>query len=159
MFDICKLRRGSEPIDGYLSSSSKDASSFAKSFSEYRLNTDVIEKLKKYAGEIVLFAFSAEWCPDCQKNIPVLGLISKVTGLEARVFGNLIRDPKKPKGFWKIPPSPAEVEEFQVRRIPTIVVIDKRGMKIGEIIENPPKGRTLEEALLDILETETKIEL
>jgi thiol-disulfide isomerase/thioredoxin len=151
MYDLCKLRRGSEPVDGYLSSSSKEAPSFAKRFSEYRLDPDVTEKLKKYSGEVVVFAFSAEWCPDCQKNIPVLGLISETTGLEVRIFGHLMRDPKKPKGFWKIPPSPAEVEEFQVRKIPTIIVIDRRGTKVGEIIENPQEGRTLEEALLDML--------
>lgn len=62
-----------------------------------------------------------------------------------------MRDPTKPKGYWRIPPSPLEVEEFTVRKISTIVVIDEKGEKTEEIIENLPEGKTLEEALLDII--------
>jgi len=62
-----------------------------------------------------------------------------------------MRDPMKPKGYWKIPPSPPEVEDFTVRKIPTIVVIDEKDEKTEEIIENSPEGKTLEEALLDII--------
>lgn len=148
-----KLRNDSEPIDRYLSSSSEKAPAFMKHAAEYELDAEVTEKLRKYADAAVVFAFSAEWCPDCHRNIPVLGLVSEATGLEVRVFGHLVRDLKKPKGYWKIPPSPAEVEEFNVRKIPTIVVLDKKGNTVGEIVENPPKGKTLEEALLDIIET------
>ena len=59
---------------------------------------------------------------------------------------------KKPKGYWRIPPSAPEVEEFQVRLIPTIVILSKEGKIIGKIIVDPPKNKTLEEALLEILE-------
>ena len=153
MNDLEKLRNDSEPIDRYLSSSSEKAPAFMKHAAEYELDAEVTEKLSKYVDTAVVFAFSAEWCPDCHRNIPVLGLVSKATGLEVRVFGHLMRDPKKPKGYWKIPPSPAEVEEFNIRKIPTIFVLDKKGNTVGVIIENPPKGKTLEEALLDIIET------
>ncbi|MGD2142100.1 MAG: thioredoxin family protein [Candidatus Bathyarchaeota archaeon] len=154
MFDLDKLKGSSQPVDEYLSSSSQEEPSFAVCSMEYRLDLDVAERLKRYAREVVIFAFSAEWCPDCQKIIPVLGLISEATGIEVRIFGHLMRDPMKPRGFWKIPPSPIEVEEFQVRKIPTIIVIDSsRGIKVGEIIEKPPEGKTLEETLLYILET------
>lgn len=98
-----------------------------------------------------MYAFSAEWCPDCHKYIPVLSLIAKATGLEVDVFGHLMRDPKKPKGFWKIPPSPPEVEVFAIKKIPTILVFNNQGYKMGEIIENPSEGETLEKALLDII--------
>jgi len=78
-------------------------------------------------------------------------LISEATGLEVRVFGHLMRDPKRSRGYWSIPPSPEEVEEFSVRRIPTIFVLDREGRVMGEIVESPPAGKSLEAALLDIL--------
>ena len=36
-------------------------------------------------------------------------------------------------------------------KIPLIVVLDKAGEKVGEVVENPPPGKTLEQALLDII--------
>jgi len=152
MYDLEKLRKNSEPVAKYLASSSEKTDAFSINAKKYELDEDVSKKLMKYAKNMIVFAFSAEWCPDCHRHIPVLGLIVEKTGLEVNVFGHLMRDPKRPKGYWSIPPSPAEVEEFNVRKIPTIVVLDKEGNKIGEIIENPPEGKSLEKAILDILE-------
>ena len=83
--------------------------------------------------------------------MPVLSLISDATGLEVNVFGYLMRDTKNSQERWKIPPSPVEVKDFDVEKIPLIVVLNRDGVKIGEIVENPPEGQTLEEALFDVL--------
>lgn len=151
MYNIERLRKNSEPVNHYISQSCRETSAFKEKMREYELDLEVIERLGEYVRNMVVFAFSAEWCPDCHRNIPVLGLIAEATGLEVNIFGHLLRDPKKPKGYWRIPPSPIEVEEFKVRKIPTIIILDKKGNKIGEIIENPPKGKSLERALLDII--------
>jgi len=95
--------------------------------------------------------FSAEWCPDCFRNVPVLGLVSEETGLEVRVFGHLMRNIKDPDEKWAIPPSPPEVKTYQVIKIPLITVLNQDGEKLGEIVENPSEGVTLEDAILDIL--------
>jgi len=150
--DLVSLRKSSEPVAEYLAASSREAAAFSTNAEKYELDRDITERLKDYVEGVVVFTFSAEWCPDCHRHIPVLGLIAEATGLEVKVFGHLMRDPKRPKGYWAIPPSPAEVEEFNVRKIPTIVILDTEGNKIGEIIENPPEGKSLEEALLGILE-------
>ena len=63
-----------------------------------------------------------------------------------------MRDSKSNAKKWAVPPSPVEVEEFKVVKIPYIVVLDMRGVKRGEIVENPRPGLTLEEELLGILE-------
>ncbi len=68
-----------------------------------------------------------------------------------RVFGHLMRNVTDPDEKWAIPPSPPEVKAFNVIKIPLITVLNKEGEKLGEIIENPPEGQTLERALLDIL--------
>ncbi len=68
-----------------------------------------------------------------------------------------MRDAKNPRPStadekWKFPPSPPELKEFNVFNIPYIAVLNSRGDEVGAVIENPPKGKTLEETLLDILE-------
>jgi thiol-disulfide isomerase/thioredoxin len=99
----------------------------------------------------VVVVFSAEWCKDCRRNVPVLGLVAEATGLEVRVFGHLMREVKDSDERWSIPPSSPEVKEFNVIKIPLISVLDGNGEEIGEVVENPPEGQSLEEALLDIL--------
>ncbi|MFC1804045.1 hypothetical protein ACFL0D_08815 [Thermoproteota archaeon] len=64
-----------------------------------------------------------------------------------------MRDAKNSSKRWRIPPSPEEVEIFDLERIPSIYILDKEGKKVGEIIENPPAYKTLEVAVLDILES------
>jgi thiol-disulfide isomerase/thioredoxin len=153
MYDLEKLVKNSEKVSTYISISSKDTSAFKENYEKYVLNDESLLGLKNHKEDVLIFAFSAEWCPDCQKHIPTLGLIAVSTGIEVKIFGHLMRDPETPKRYWRIPPSPPEVEEFNVRKIPTIVILDKKGKKIGCIVENPPEGKTLEKAILDIIES------
>jgi hypothetical protein len=62
-----------------------------------------------------------------------------------------MRDAKSNTRKWAVPPSPPEVEEFNVPKIPLIVVLKKDGEKVGEIVENPSPGKTVEQALFDIM--------
>jgi hypothetical protein len=62
-----------------------------------------------------------------------------------------MRDAKSNTKKWAVPPSPPEVDEFNVAKIPYMIVLKKDGEKAGEIVENPPQGVTLEKALLDII--------
>jgi thiol-disulfide isomerase/thioredoxin len=145
------IRSNSESVADYLKSSEEKTPKFTERKTTYKLDKDTIEKIKAYTDSAVVVVFSAEWCPDCYRNVPVLGLISEGTGLEVRVFGHLMRNVTDPDEKWAIPPSPPEVKAFNVIKIPLITVLNKEGEKLGEIIENPPEGQTLERALLDIL--------
>jgi len=116
----------------------------------YTPNQKAVNMLKKVADKYMLVAFSAEWCKDCAVNIPVLASISEATGLEVRIFGGLKKEPLSHTRKWRIPPSPQEVETFQVDKIPLIIVFDKEGKDIGKIIENPQEKPTLEEELVKI---------
>ncbi len=149
--DIAKIRKGSEAVHDYVSAPSKAKDAFDKRRVEYKLDAAVVKELKKKAKDYMIVAFSAEWCPDCMRNVPVLNLLAEATGLDVRVFGHMIRDAKSNTRKWAIPPSPPEVEEFNVVKIPLIVILNKAGEKIGEVVENPPTGKTLEQALLDIM--------
>jgi hypothetical protein len=152
MHNIEKLRVNSEPIAEYLSAPSTATEAFNQRIEEYSLDSYIIEKLKIYAGTVFIFSFSAEWCKDCKKNVPVLKLIQDATGIEVRVLGHIMKDAKNPNEIWRIPPSPPEVKDFNVTSIPHIVVLDAEGNELGAVIENPPLEKTLEAALLEILE-------
>jgi thiol-disulfide isomerase/thioredoxin len=150
-YNVAKLRKGSEEVHDYVSAPSKAKEAFDKRRTEYKLDVTVVNDLKKKAKDYLILVFSAEWCPDCVRNVPVLGLLTEATGLEVRVFGHIMRDAGSNTRKWAVPPSPPEVDEFDVPKIPLIVVLKKSGEKAGEIIENPPPGKTVEQALLDIM--------
>jgi thiol-disulfide isomerase/thioredoxin len=150
-YDVAKLRKDSESVHDYVSEASKVKDAFATRRAEYNLDAGVVKDLKKRAKEYIVIVFSAEWCPDCMRNVPVLDLIADAAELEVRVFGHIMRDAKSNTRKWAVPPSPPEVYEFNVPKIPLIAVIRKDGDMIGEIVENPPPGVTVEKALLDIM--------
>jgi len=152
MYDVAKLRSGSEPVLQYLEGSKAKTDRFMERFYGYTLDHEAAAGIERHITEAVVFVFSAEWCPDCYRNVPVLALIHDATGLEVRVFGHIMRDPKSTTRRWAVPPSPPEVEEFNVAKIPYIVVLSREGEKLGDITENPPPGVTLERAILAILE-------
>ena len=151
MNDVTKLRSRSEPVMKYLEDARAKTDRFNERFYGYKLDHEATEKIRKHAKKAVVFVFSAEWCPDCYRNVPVLALISEATGLEVRVFGHIMKDPKSNTRKWAVPPSPPEVEEFKVAKIPYVMVLNMKGEKLGEIVENPKPGLTLEEELLGIL--------
>jgi thiol-disulfide isomerase/thioredoxin len=122
-----------------------------ENYNSYMLDLKVTEKLNKFVKEVVIFVFSAEWCSDCIRNVPILAHLNNKIGLEVRVFGRIMKDAKSNKQRWRIPPSPDELTEFNVTKIPFIVILNKKGKMLGKIVENPPKGKSLEETVLEIL--------
>ena len=149
--DIAKLRKGSESVHDYVSTPSKAKDAFDKRRAEYKLDAAAVKELKKKAKDYFVAVFSAEWCPDCMRNVPVLDMIAEATGLEVRAFGHIMRDAKSNTRKWAVPPSPPEVDEFSVPKIPLIVVLRRDGEEVGVIVENPPPGKTVEQALLDLM--------
>lgn len=149
--DVDRLIKRSISVQKYIQEPGTGYEAFNKKRKEYKVNEEVIEKLKKSADKILVFVFSAEWCPDCYRNVPILDIISEKTGLEVRVFGHIKRSVAGSSKKWAVPPSPEEVDEFNVQKIPYIIILNKQGEKMGDIIENPPSGKTLEETVLDII--------
>jgi len=84
-------------------------------------------------------------------NIPILALIAEELDFEIRVYGDLMTDPLNPNRRWRIPPSPPEVEEYNIEKSPTIILFDRKGNEVGRITENPEIMPTLEEELLEII--------
>jgi len=153
MYNIEKLNKHSEDVKEYIESSKEKAPQFMERYDSYKIDPEIATKIKCHSQKYTIYAFSAEWCPDCYRHIPVLAHIQEETGLKTRILGHLMRDAKSSTKRWRIPPSPEEVEEFDLVKIPSMYILDKTGNKVGEIIEHPPTGMTLEAAVLKILES------
>lgn len=147
-YDLDELMAGSKPVADYMKSAGEE---FIEHYERYESDGGAVMELERYVDGITVVAFSAEWCKDCKREIPVLAHLSEEIGLKVRVFGDLMRDAKSATRKWSIPPSPKEVEDFKVNRIPLIVVLDREGRRLGAVEEKPAEGKTLERALLDIL--------
>jgi len=152
--DLQEIRKKTLPISEYIE---KLEHPFQEKFLDrkktYQLDREPLNHLRQTTGKYVIVAFSAAWCKDCAANIPVLALISEATDLEARVFGGIKKDPLSLIRKWRIPPSPLEVETFQIDKLPTIIVFDRKGNEVGRIIENPRQSFTLEQELFEIIKS------
>ena len=67
-------------------------------------------------------------------------------------FKGIKSAPLDPDTRWRVPPSPPEVNDFDLRKIPTFYILDSSGKQVGEMIENPEVKPTVEEELVYILD-------
>ncbi|MGB9676962.1 MAG: thioredoxin family protein [Candidatus Bathyarchaeales archaeon] len=154
--DLAEIRKKTVTASDYIERLEGDSrEKFLKRKENYQPKQEAVNRLKQFAKEYFVVAFSAEWCKDCAASIPVLAVISETTGLEIRVFGGLKKDPLSKTRKWRVPPSPPEVETFDVDKIPLIIIFDAEGNEVERIVENP-KEPTLEEELLKIILSEKK---
>jgi thiol-disulfide isomerase/thioredoxin len=149
MVDLESVRTRTQSVNEYVSGlDDKWRDSQLNEYRHYNLDEDVINGLRDYTDKIMVVSIGASWCKDCRKAIPVLMKLEEEIGLEVRVFGSVKTDPLNPNRQWKTPPSPPEVEEWNVTAIPWIVIFDKQGNRINTIIEKPKYKTTLEAELL-----------
>jgi len=146
--NLSEIRKKTVPAEQYVKELDQPFRDFFLATSRtYQLQPEATDQLKRLVDGFVVVAFSAGWCKDCARYIPVLALISEATGLEVRVFGGIKRDPLSRTCKWRIPPSPPEVRTFGIDRLPIIIVFDTNGREIGRIIETPRQWPTLEQEL------------
>jgi len=83
-YDLEKVRARSEHIKSYVATPSRASEPFAKRKAEYKLDEAAVKELKKHAKHVVVVTFSAEWCPDCHRNVPVLERTASASGQSPR---------------------------------------------------------------------------
>jgi len=151
--DLDDIRARTKTAGEYIDSiKGKDGEAMNQKYREYTLKAKAVERLRPLVKDVVVVVFSAAWCKDCKNALPVLRHLEEKIGLEVRVFGSIKTAPLDPDHRWKIPPSPPEMEEWDVTHIPWIVLFDRKGNEIATIIEKPTIKDTLEEEILNHLE-------
>ena len=137
-------------------------SKVTNNFDSYEPELEILDKIEKLLKdkkeELKIAVLGAEWCPDCNRNVPRLIKIVKslkTNAIEFRIlYGikkNALHKPGKIK--WHKTRSPLEATDpkFDLQKLPTFYFFNKNNKLIGIIEENPKK--TIEEDLLEILES------
>jgi thiol-disulfide isomerase/thioredoxin len=118
---------------------------------------EIENTLKSKNEQLKIVALGADWCPDCNKNLPRMIKLAKqlkTSYIELRIlYGIMVNALHKPgEPIWHKTRSPPEAvnPKFELEAIPTFYFFDKNGKYLGQIKENPKK--TIEEDTLDIIQ-------
>ena len=125
---------------------------FERQREDYSINPEALEKLKKYLDEFSIVVLFADWCGDARRAVPVLAIIEELTGKKIPARGGMTKPPYGSDKFWAVPPSPKEVDIFEVTSSPTIIIFNKDGDEIGRIKTRQKMTPTIEEEIVKIIE-------
>jgi thiol-disulfide isomerase/thioredoxin len=125
---------------------------YQKTRESYQLDEDAAQKLREYADSYTFVVLFADWCGDARKAIPVLSLLEEEIGIEFRALGGMEKPRKPSNKHWAVPPSPEEVDTFDITSSPTIIIFDEAGEEVGRIKTKPRMTPTIEEEILAIIE-------
>jgi len=125
---------------------------FARNRDDYQLNSEAVEKLKSYGDEYTFVIIFADWCGDARRAVPVMALLEEELQKKIPSLGGMTKPPYGSNKFWAIPPSPEEVDTFEITSSPTILIFDSSGEEIGRIKTRPKMMPTLEEEIVKIIE-------
>lgn len=152
--DLKSLKENGITYKEYIDSlSGKSGEEFKQNYIDYNPKMDVVNKLAEKSKGYTFVVFSAVWCKDCKINCGAfLKIVEMKPEIEAIFFKEIKSAPLDPNVRWRVPPSPPEVDDFDLRKIPTFYILNREGKVVGEMIENPEHKETLEEELVYILE-------
>lgn len=128
----------------------------------YEPNEDVIKKIKEILKnkneKLKIVSLGADWCPDCNRNVPRMIKIIEFmesNDVDLKILYGIMVDAlhKKNEAIWHKKRSPPEAidPKFNLKKIPTFYFFKADDELIGTIVENPKWESTLEEDLLEIL--------
>jgi len=134
----------------------------AFNYKTYEPKEEILQKIAQLLisrnQKIRIVVLGAEWCPDCNKNIPrMIKIINNLKNVEIDLkilYGIMVNALHKPdEPLWHKTRSPPEAvnPKFDLKAIPTFYFFDSSGKLLDVIIENPKPQSTLEEEFLAIL--------
>ena len=152
MIDFNDIKKRTTNVRGYIDAlSEKDKDIVMEAYQGYHLNEAALRELQDIVKGLRVVIFSAAWCGDCKRAMPVMLHIEEKTDLEIMVFGDIKTDPLNKAAKWRVPPSPPEINEWGATAIPWFVFFDAKGNKVGTLIEKPTVKDTLEEEIVYVL--------
>jgi len=118
----------------------------------YKLNEEAVKKLREVIADYEIVAVFADWCGDARKVVPVLSLLEEELDIRIRALGGMTKPPYGSDKHWAVPPSPKEVDIFEITSSPTILIFDKEGNEIGRIRTRAKMTPTIEQEIVKIIE-------
>jgi len=125
---------------------------FLRQRNEYKLNPEAIEKLGAFSEDYRIVIVFADWCGDARRAVPVMSLIEVETGQKISALGGMKKPPYGSDKFWAVPPSPVEVDIFEITSSPTILIFDQQGEEVGRIKTRAKMTPTIEQEIVKIIE-------
>ncbi|MFW9923361.1 MAG: thioredoxin family protein [Candidatus Thorarchaeota archaeon] len=152
--DINILRKNGITIQEYMDSlEGQSGEELKENYKKYSPKADIVKELAEKSKDYTFVVFSAVWCKDCKTNIAAFARILDLQPkIDAIFFKGIKSAPLDPNIRWKVPPSPAEVNDFDLIKIPTFYILNKEGKVVTQMVENPENKETLEEELLYLIE-------
>jgi len=132
----------------------------AHNYKTYEPKTDILEEIKELLKSkkeaLKIVALGADWCPDCNKNVPRMIKIVKLMKSKDVTFhilyGIMVNALHKPDEIiWHKTRSPPEAvnPKFDLKAIPTFYFFNRNNEFLGMIKEHPKQ--TIEEDTLEII--------
>lgn len=119
---------------------------------------EIKEILKNKNEKLKIVSLGADWCPDCNTNVPRMIKIvelMKSSNVDLKILYGIMVNAmhKKNETIWHKKRSPPEAinPKFNLKKIPTFYFFNANDDLIGTIVENPKWESSLEEDLLEIL--------
>ena len=133
-------------------------------YKTYEPKKEILEELAELLTSknesLKILVLGAEWCPDCNKNVPrMIKIIRNINNvkIEFKILYGIMKTAPHKKGdsLWHKTRSPPEAVDpkFELRAIPTFYIFDSSGNLLDVIIENPKNNSTLEEEMLSIIKS------
>lgn len=152
MVNLSDIRSRTTNVRDYIDGlKDKDKEKFIEVYNTYKLDTGVVDELREALKDLTIVVFSAAWCGDCKRAMPVMQQLEEQLGLEVLIFSKIKTAPLDPDRQWAVPPSPPEINEWGVTAIPWFNFYDTDGNLVGTLIEKPTVKDTLEAEILHIL--------
>ncbi len=152
MVDLSDIRSRTTNARGYLDHlKEKYKDIILDAYKEYKLDSGVVDELKDIVKGMTVVVFSAAWCGDCTRAMPVMMHLEEQLDLEVMAFSKIKTAPLNPDRQWAVPPSPPEVNEWGATAIPFFVFFDSDGNRVATLTEKPKVKDTLEAEILHVL--------
>jgi len=138
--------------------SDKIAFNYKSYYPKKEVLQEITQLLVTRNEKLKIAVLGAEWCPDCNKNVPrMIKIIRSLENLDIEfkiLYGIMVNALHKPdEPLWHKTRSPPEAVDpkFNLKAIPTFYFFNSSGKLLDIIIENPKPQLTLEEEFLAIL--------
>lgn len=146
---VTKDTRGRERILGEITKKGFTENSFnswfTPNYEAYEPNEKILKKLRRKLKKHTITVFMGTWCDDSKREVPRFYKIldaARFPKSNLRVIGL-----NNERSHYKQGPN-GEEKGFNIHRVPTFIIYNKKGKEIGRIVEHPVES--LEADLLKI---------
>ncbi|MHA2159870.1 MAG: thioredoxin family protein, partial [Candidatus Thorarchaeota archaeon] len=83
MVDLKDIKSRTTNVQGYIDElREKDRDIIIETYKEYKIDTAVVDELRDILKDMSVVIFSAAWCGDCTRAMPVMLHLEEQLGLE-----------------------------------------------------------------------------